>query len=96
MGLEIISRGTGAESWSSDANDMILHNSEYYYKVYASLFTEAFHNQLLTDSPFFKALHEKAARAKSVRRIHLNDVQNSAENATENWQTDANQLHMLY
>tara|TARA_Y100000748_G_scaffold299764_1_gene297136 strand:+ start:3722 stop:4594 length:873 start_codon:yes stop_codon:yes gene_type:complete len=97
MGLEIISQAPGGpDSWSSDANDMILHNSEYYYKVYASLFTETFHDQLLTDSPFFKALHEKAARAKSVRRIHLNDVQNSAENATENWQTDANQLHMLY
>ena len=96
-GLTIISGApNGANTWSEVGDDMIKYNSEYYYKVYASLFTESFHDTLLTTSSFFAALHEKASRAKSIRRIHLNDVQNSAENATENWKTGSNQLHMLY
>jgi hypothetical protein len=95
MGLQIISQD-GVTNWSDKLDSMIKHNSEYYYKVYASLFTELFHDSLLSSSPFFKKLRDRAARAKSNRRMHLNDVQNSSENATENWKTGSNQLHMLY
>ena len=83
-------------SSNSDAQDILDFHPEYYYKVISSLFTEAFHNSLLSTSDYFLQLHNNAANSRKERHIHLNDVQNSATNATENWQEDAEQLALLY
>tara|TARA_B100001175_G_scaffold123533_1_gene105188 strand:- start:9334 stop:10239 length:906 start_codon:yes stop_codon:yes gene_type:complete len=72
------------------------HNPEYYYKVYSSLFTKTYHNQLLEESNFFAQLYRRASRAKFEKNVHIDDVQKSAEFATENWHTDSSQLHDLY
>lgn len=83
-------------SSNSDAQDILYFHAEYYYKVIASLFTEAYHDSLLTSSEYFLQLHNNAANSRKERHIHLNDVQNSATNATENWKEDAEQLALLY
>ena len=83
-------------SMNSDAQDVLDFHAEYYYKVIASLFTETFHDKLLISSEYFLQLHNNAANARKERHIHLNDVQNSATNATENWKEDADQLALLY
>lgn len=83
-------------SSNSDAQDILDFHPEYYYKVISSLFTEAFHNSLLSTSDYFLQLHNNAANSRKERHIHLNDVQNSATNATDNWQEDADQLALLY
>ena len=83
-------------SMNNDAQDILDFHAEYYYKVIASLFTEAYHDSLLTSSEYFLQLHNNAANARKERHIHLNDVQNSATNATENWKEDAEQLALLY
>tara|TARA_B100000902_G_scaffold400058_1_gene475341 strand:+ start:10993 stop:11898 length:906 start_codon:yes stop_codon:yes gene_type:complete len=75
---------------------VIDHNPEYYYKVYSSLFTKSYHDQLLSQSNFFAQLHRRASRAKFENNVHIDDVQKSAEFATENWHTDSSQLHDLY
>jgi len=84
------------DSEYENAKDIILFHPEYYYKVIASLFTEEYHNTLLSTSPYFLELHNKAANSRKERHVYLNDVQNSATNATENWQEDAEQLALLY
>jgi len=83
-------------SMNDDAQDVLDFHAEYYYKVIASLFTETFHDKLLISSEYFLQLHNNAANARKERHIHLNDVQNSATNATENWKEDADQLALLY
>ena len=83
-------------SSNGDAQNILDFHPEYYYKVIASLFTEAYHDSLLTSSEYFLQLHNNAANARKERHIHLNDVQNSATNATENWKEDAEQLALLY
>ena len=81
---------------------IIKHNPEYYYKVYSSLFTSNFHNELLNEesttifSNFFYHLHRRASRAKFEKNVHIDDVQKSAEFATQNWHTDSTELHDLY
>ena len=83
-------------SMNDDAQDVLDFHAEYYYKVIASLFTETFHDKLLISSEYFLQLHNNAANSRKERHIHLNDVQNSATNATENWKEDAEQLALLY
>jgi len=83
-------------SSNGDAQNVLDFHPEYYYKVIASLFTEAYHDSLLTSSEYFLQLHNNAANSRKERHIHLNDVQNSATNATENWKEDAEQLALLY
>jgi len=83
-------------STDGNAKDILDFHPEYYYKVISSLFTETYHNKLLTSSEYFLELHNNAANSRKERHIHLNDVQNSATNATENWQEDAEQLALLY
>jgi len=83
-------------STDDDAQNVLDFHPEYYYKVISSLFTEAYHNSLLTTSEYFLQLHNNAANSRKERHIHLNDVQNSATNATENWKEDAEQLALLY
>ena len=82
----------GTEVWEM----IIKHNPEYYYKVYSSLFTSNFHNELLGNSNFFYQLHRRASRAKFEKNVHIDDVQKSAEFATQNWHTDSTELHDLY
>lgn len=82
----------GTEVWDI----IIKHNPEYYYKVYSSLFTSNFHNELLGNSNFFYQLHRRASRAKFEKNVHIDDVQKSAEFATQNWHTDSTELHDLY
>ena len=83
-------------SMDDNAEDIILFHPEYYYKVISSLFTEEYHNTLLGSSAYFLDLHNKAANSRKERHVYLNDVQNSATNATDNWKEDADQLALLY
>ena len=83
-------------SMNDDAQNILDFHAEYYYKVIASLFTETYHDKLLISSEYFLQLHNNAANSRKERHIHLNDVQNSATNATENWKEDAEQLALLY
>ena len=97
-GLEAIRDGetNGNKEGSTLWNMVIVHNPEYYYKVLSSLFTSSFHNLLLEESNFFYQLHKRASRAKYEKNVHIDDVQKSAEFATQNWHTDSTQLHDLY
>ena len=81
-------------SMNDDAQDVLDFHAEYYYKVIASLFTETFHDKLLISSEYFLQLHNNAANSRKERHIHLNDIQNSATNATENWKED--QINLLF
>ena len=84
------------QSGGDGAKDILDFHPEYYYKVISSLFTEAYHNELLTSNNLFLQLHNNAANSRKERHVFLNDVQNSATNATENWNEDADQLALLY
>jgi len=71
-------------------------NAEYYYKVYSSLLTREYHDNLAENNGFFKGLKKYAFEAKKNRHMHLNEVQNTAQNATDNWQHTSEELRMLY
>ena len=84
----------GGEDAASEQRFLV--NAEYYYKVYASLFTREYHDELLENNTFFKTLKKNAFEAKRNRHSHLNEVQNTAQNATDNWQHTSSELVMLY
>ena len=71
-------------------------NAEYYYKVFASLLTREYHDELSENNLFFKTLKKNAFEAKRNRHSHLNEVQNTSQNATDNWQHTSSELVMLY
>ena len=90
----IIESGNGGVDAASEQRFLV--NAEYYYKVYASLLTREYHDELSQNNLFFKTLKKNAFEAKRNRHSHLNEVQNTAQNATENWQHTSSELVMLY
>ena len=73
-----------------------MNNSEYYYKLYASLFTPEFHDYLLHFSSPFKNLRSRAMRQNIIDQKHLHSVQTSSEKATISWEKDSKQLKTMY
>ena len=71
-------------------------NANYYYKLYASLFTLKFHDELLDRATFFKTLRTKAVQSAAKRDAHLTDVQGASEEATQSWRKDSEHLKELY
>ena len=92
-GLNYIINDGGVDAASEQR---FLVNAEYYYKVYASLLTREYHDELSENNLFFKTLKKNAFEAKRNRHSHLNEVQNTAQNATDNWQHTSSELVMLY
>lgn len=93
----LIAIANGGDS-NGDFGVILKYHASYYYKVYASLFTQIFHDELLKSgvSVPFKDLYDEAMRTKHESYKLRNQIQRTAENATKNWNYDSSELKDLY
>tara|TARA_Y100000389_G_C17464068_1_gene524076 strand:- start:3582 stop:4403 length:822 start_codon:yes stop_codon:yes gene_type:complete len=90
--LDAVGNGTR----NSGLDDAIEYNPVYYYKVLASVMTADFHEDLIGEDGLFKELRDAAFRKRMEVHRNLNEVQNSAQNATKNWTVNSDHLGKMY
>ena len=78
---------------------MIMYRPDYYFSIFAGLFTPNFFNEINSASgedSFFQNLKKRAYNEKKNESLRRSVVQKVSTNSTDNWNYDANELSLLY